>query len=198
MEHNPYQPPLAELSSNFPTISETLPFYIVSKRKFLLLTILTFGSYFLYWFYAHWKYQQATHNENIWPVARGIFSVFFVYSLYQRITDELENRQVTYRWSYGVLAWVYIIFSIIGSILDQFDYQSDISILTLFSLLTLIPTAWSVLQAQKAANMACADPDGTQNNRLTWVNWIWIGIGSIIWVGMLINVPTIIMSPDDF
>ena len=198
MEHNPYQPPLAELSSNFATISEIPPFYIVSKRKFLLLAILTFGSYFLYWFYAHWKYQQDTHNENIWPAARGIFSIFFVYSLYQRITDELENRQVTYRWSSGVLAWVYIIFSVIGSILDRLDYRSDTSNLTLFSLLTLIPTIWSVLQAQKAANLACADPEGTQNNRLTWVNWIWIVIGSIIWVALLVNTTMTIMNPDDF
>tara|TARA_R110002124_G_scaffold72861_2_gene195711 strand:- start:9462 stop:12446 length:2985 start_codon:yes stop_codon:yes gene_type:complete len=63
-------------------------FYPVSLFKLWLLTLATFGIYTSYWFYRNWKCVKAKEKSSIMPIARGIFSPFWYYPLYQKLSRE--------------------------------------------------------------------------------------------------------------
>ncbi len=77
---------------------------------------------------------------------------------------------------------MFVIFSIAGSILDRLSGASIGSpYVDVLAVLTMIPAAYTMLQAQKAANAACGDPKGATNARLTPVNYFWLILGLILW-----------------
>ena len=187
MNENPYQPPSAELSSNFAQRNGIPPFYVVSLNKFLILTVATFGMYFLYWFYQNWRNQKLTHNENIWPVARSIFSIFTVHKLLQRVENVLSSKPDYQDWSPNFIANMYVVFSILSAALDILDNSQDVSVLSVLSLLTIVPITFVLYQAQKNINLACDDVAGAQNSRLTTANYVWIGLGGVLWLLTIIG-----------
>ena len=58
-------------------------FYVVSKIKFLVLFFATFSLYGVYWNFKNWSLYKNYHNDDIWPIMRAIFSVFFTHSLFR-------------------------------------------------------------------------------------------------------------------
>lgn len=83
MESNLYEAPQSTLSDV--ESLEDKEFYVVSIKKFTILFMATFGFYSIYWFYRNWKMSKAKYRDDIWPVARGIFSIFFVHSLFDYV-----------------------------------------------------------------------------------------------------------------
>ena len=77
MDQTIYDAPKAKLddANNDETNYE---FYVVGITKFIVLFLATFGIYSVYWFYRNWKLYKIHNNEDIYPVARAIFSIFFV------------------------------------------------------------------------------------------------------------------------
>lgn len=185
MEHDIYKPPQAELSQDRP---DTPEFYVVSERKFLLLAIATLGMYFLYWFYQHWKNQKIKHGENIWPVARALFNIFFTHALFGRIDDKLADSNINFAWSPNVLATIFVLAAIVGNIADRISAQTGAPpVFALLSLGLLIPLVWTSFKAQQAANLASGDAAGTQNSTITAINIIWIVLGLILWALALLG-----------
>lgn len=185
MEDDIYKPPQSELVSNLPPEPD---FYVVSERKFLILAIATLGMYYIYWFYKHWKNQKLKYRENIWPVARSIFSVFFTHSLFNRIQGTLVASNKSFAWSPGVLATLYVVFSLISSITDRLSSQTNASVVfSLVGFVALVPMVFATYKAQQAANLACDDPAGAQNCSITPVNIFWIILGLLIWAMALLG-----------
>jgi hypothetical protein len=91
----------------------------------------------LYWFYQHWKNQKITHNENIWPIARAIFNIFFTHSLFKRISLTLENKGKSFSPNLNSMATMYVIFAIIGAIIDRVSTQSNPTVSVTYTLLSL-------------------------------------------------------------
>lgn len=56
-------------------------YYPVSIVKFVLLSLVTFGLYFFYWFYKNWSYVKNRDQSNIRPIWRSVFLNFWCYSL---------------------------------------------------------------------------------------------------------------------
>ncbi len=178
---NLYAPPASSVIDL--AAEEDIPqFYVVAPTKFLMLFFATFSAYSLYWFWRHWTLQKRRYKLDLWPVPRAIFQIFFAHSLNREIDFRLKRVDSRYRWSPGTHATVFVIFTIAGNILDRLSTASIGSpYVDVASICTLIPAAYALLQAQKAANAACGDPKGATNARLTPVNYLWLILGMALW-----------------
>ena len=191
-EHdNLYAPPVSAVAEPL-SETEAAQFYVVAPWKFLLLFFATLGMYSLYWFWRHWAQQKRRYKLDIWPVPRAIFQIFFAHSLNREIDFRLGRVDAKYRWSPGAHATSFVVFSILSNVMDRLSAASIGSPYTDgLSIVALLPLAYSMLQAQKAANAACGDPQGLGNARLTAANYIWLILGFLLWamaaLGLLIG-----------
>ncbi|WP_444996658.1 hypothetical protein [Aliikangiella sp. IMCC44359] len=180
MNDNIYQAPSSEISINSTGDNQ---FYVVSAKKFLILYISTLGAYSIYWFYKHWSQFKNKNNENMWPVMRGIFAIFFTHSLFELFNQTCKEQKTKVSWNPGSLATAYVIITIIDNICNQLSFREVGSPITeILPLLTLPITTWLLYKAQQVANIACEDPTGSSNENYTIANFLWITIGIIIWL----------------
>jgi hypothetical protein len=183
--HNPYAPPIADIT---PTAQgdDAPHFYVVSQTKFLVLFFATMSVYSVYWFYRHWRvYRDVKNDIGIWPIPRGIFSIFFAHSLFRVIDERLKTIRAGYIWSPSALATGWVVLSILSNILSRIATRMDSIGLDLLSVALILPLAFCLLGAQKAANRACGDVDGESNNTFTAANYAWIALGLIFWLASL-------------
>jgi hypothetical protein len=186
VETNPYSPPKARLADvNRPQSSG---YYVVSIRKFTLLFFITLGLYSFYWFTVNWQAYKRESGENIRPIARAIFSIFFVHSLYYKIDAKRAECNVSFAWSPKPLATAYVVLSIVGAILDRLAYLEAGSPLVDFLGIATLPFLYYIqLIPQKVVNAFEGDVDGESNDQFTTANIVWIVIGVLLWLMMLIG-----------
>ena len=72
--------------------------YRVSLNRILLMTVLSYGSYLLYWFYLTWKQYRDHTGEEVYPVWHALTQLVPIYSLFRmhthtRIFKELMTRR---------------------------------------------------------------------------------------------------------
>ena len=179
-DHHPYAPPQAPIAEQRAT-QPTPEFYVVSTGKFLLLFTATLGLYAVYWFYRHWQAYKFHHAAPIWPIPRALFSIFFTHSLTGRIETSLQasGRSVS---SLSGMASLYVVFEIVSRISSRLANRSiGWPYTDIVSLLSIIPIGIALLWMQNAANRACADEKGLSNRTLTVANYLWIGLGLLLW-----------------
>lgn len=87
-----YRPPQADLETQAPAAQTRPlpPFFQTSPQKVAVLSIATFGLYQLYWFHKHWT-RRKTYGEDVIPILRTIFAVWFSHSLFQSVNREVER-----------------------------------------------------------------------------------------------------------
>lgn len=177
---NPYAAP-ESLSPALP-VAERTPFYVVSARKFTILFLGTAGLYLIYWMYKQWAQFKRAHRGDEWPVARAIFAVFFVHSLYLEVDKAIRARAVAFDWDPRALANGTVLAMIASTVSGRLASRGIGSPLTdWFSVLILFVMMPLLLRAQRAANAACGDPDGSANARLTAANVVWLLFGAVFW-----------------
>ncbi len=199
MDNDIFKPPQADLT---PEEKKECEFYVVSPSKFLWLSVLTMGLYYIFWFYKNWKNQMLKTEENIWPVMRGIFSVFFTHSLFKRIATKLEDKNKTYDWSVMGMATLFVITTVLSSIIGQLSSgtgnNDNVTFVMFISFGFLAATIYSIYKAQMAINIACDDPNGDSNSEFSTANTVWLLIGGLFWVltllGMYVDTSGIVVS----
>ncbi|MEM7805276.1 MAG: hypothetical protein AAF545_10155 [Pseudomonadota bacterium] len=171
-------------------------FYVVSPTKFLLLSILTISLYNIYWFYRNWREVKARDKLGIWPPMRGLFYIFFTHSLFRRVDAELESVGASRDWSSGAIATLVVVMAIVSAVLDRLTRVSIGEPYTDILSIFMVPIiAFLLLQAQKAINLACGDPEGHSNSSLTAANWIWMILGGAFWLLVLIGMYFLVVDP---
>jgi hypothetical protein len=75
-----------------PVQTTKMEFYAVSQKKFLIMYIGTLGLYSVYWFYKHWSLYKKSENEEMWPIMRSIFQIFFTHSLFSLFEMKYQNK----------------------------------------------------------------------------------------------------------
>jgi hypothetical protein len=185
-EPNLYTPPKAQIAD---PVQEAAPeFYIVSRSKLLILFYATLGAYTLYWFWRNWKLHKIRRKLDLWPVARAIFSIFFAHSLNREIEYRVSRGGHRHDWSPNAWATVYVVSTIAGNILDRLSTMGiGWPAVDIASLLFLLPTGYALVRSQVAANIACDDPEATQNRHLTMANYVWIVLGLMLWALLLLG-----------
>ncbi len=190
MNDSIYNAPTAELDEA--SVSGDHEFYVVGYLKFSILFFATFGIYTVYWFYRNWKLYKARHNEDIWPVARGIFSIFFAHSLFELVNGVIQDKGLLFKWSPSGLATLYVLFSVCGRITDKLSEKDIGTPFTHFASILFIFTTWFVLgKVQRAINLSQDDRLGDSNSKFTLANYLWCIPGLLIWVVVAIGLTAI-------
>jgi hypothetical protein len=185
---------LVESRSGDAVLSVAPVFYVVSRKKLAILYLATFGLYGVYWFYKNWSnYKNCSSDKfnvdrSIWPVARGIFSIFFTHALFREIKGYGRDKAALAEWNNGSLATQLVLFMIASNVLDRLSYRSIGSPYTdIASILIMAPLLGLLLSAQHMINVSCDDPDGESNSRLTNANYVWIALGLIFWFFVILG-----------
>lgn len=202
MEQNPYQAPTAaplELESQS-------PFYVVGITKFICMTAITLNLYLIYWFYRNWSLQKPQMESNIWPVMRGIFSIFFAHSLFARISTQWKLKQPQGEWDYKTPATLYVVISVVGNVVSNFPAEGAFLWLGVgLPLLSVIAVAAVLVPVQRRINEACGIVSGGDasglydaNTRITFANAVWLLGGALLWVSMLLGMLVLLFPQATF
>lgn len=187
---NPYAPPSARIAKVAGHGEAVIapPFYVVAPWKAALLMFGTFGLYSLYWFWRHWQLHRIDKKLDIWPVARAIFSIFFAHALNQEIDHRINRQGLRHRWSPGFWATLYVV-SVIGiRVLNRVAGEAlSPGVFLAVLVATQLANALFVFHSQRAANVACGDPEATANRRLTIANGLWLLLGLLLWSLVLLG-----------
>ena len=105
-------------------------YQLISVNKFAVLSFFTFGIYSTWWMFTCWKFFKEKDNMDIYPALRAIFSIFFFYSLLDRIKLNATTEDYKNSYSSGFLFACYLVLSLLGRLPDPF---------WLISLLSIIP-----------------------------------------------------------
>lgn len=173
MPDSPYAPPKTEILE---PISTEPPFYVVTPGKFYLLSVLTMHLYLVYWFYRNWRNHSQHTRSDIWPVARGLFYIFFTHSLFNAADRQLRSMNEAYEWNPKGLATLFVLLWVFAAVVGSRD---GIAALLVWTAL-VFATPLVLLPAQRALNLACGDPTGGSNSHLTAPNWAWMIVGGLL------------------
>ncbi|TEW55620.1 hypothetical protein E2R68_04345 [Psychromonas sp. RZ22] len=178
--------------------SATAPeFYVVSLNKFLILFLGTAGLYMTYWFYQQWVFYKQAHKGDEWPVIRATFPVFFVPSLFKKLTDIYERKSGNKSDVLKKSTLLFIIVTVISFLCDNVPVSAELRpYISLLSIATIPLFCWLCYQAQWFVNYACDDINGASNANYTVANYIWLAIGAMVWCIYIYYVFTPIPVPD--
>ena len=184
-----YRPPESELTTGLESEEKSRAFYVVSKKKMTVLFLMTVGLYGIYWFYAHWKRYKVATDGKIWPVPRGIFSIFFAHSLFSNIDDELHANKQEFDWSPSTLATLYVVIALVGAVFERMaQMEMGSPWIDILSLGTILPVLFILQKSQAAANLSQGDLHGDSNSDFSGANIVWMILGALFWVLIFLGI----------
>jgi len=188
-----YAAPKADLT--IPSEAVDDQFYVVSKRKFLVMFLITLGFYKIYWFYKNWSMYKASEraeggaDSDIWPVPRAIFSIFFVHALLREAYAHASSKLRNVNPDFDTTATALVALMLLSNVVDRMSWKNVGSPYTDYAgLLLLLPLAYFFNIARQLINDASGDSAGKSNDSFTWANWIWIVLGSLVWIMVAVGV----------
>ncbi len=111
---------------NAPADADDVPYYPVSSFKFLVLSLISLGLYFVFWFYKNWEYVKYRERSTILPWGRAVFCTFWYYSLYKSIEKDPRFSETSLKVANGsvilILAIMFFIGNLISSIESIYSY----------------------------------------------------------------------------
>ena len=176
MESNPYAPPKAAVADVEPTVADTPAFFPVSRRKLIVMSLLTLTLYQLFWYYKNWACVRA-RGARVLPLLRTIFAVFFCYSLFRRVRRHRRDL-ASARLQAGLLATGWIIVTVFGNVADAIG-PTWLFLLPLLissaSVFFLVPVQGAINEINRAEL-----PDLDPNDRFTVWNALWMAFGGAL------------------
>ena len=167
MTTNPYASPESQVLDISPadTAETSAPFFAVSTTKLVVLSFCTLGIYQLYWFYQNWRLIKRRTRENIMPVWRAIFGIFFCYSLFSRVRNH-DPQSSAAKLDAGPLAAGWIVLGILARLPEPYW------MITFLSVFVLLPVQGAInsINRQEA-------PDSDPNSRFSAWNWLAVVLG---------------------
>lgn len=138
--------------------------YPVSMKKFLLMSFVSLGIYQYYWIYKNWVWLKIVGEEEVSPAWRTIFAPIMNFSLVGHIS---QHDRTGYTWFLVLsipIALTYFLFNILDRAISRVDTLPDwLSILSMFSVLVLVPVAMQVNKMNEDREDLIE-----QNSKYTW------------------------------
>ncbi|MBN2993784.1 hypothetical protein JWR97_23950 [Pseudomonas cedrina subsp. fulgida] len=179
MNDNIYAPPLAPLTDG---VKPSAEFYVISKKKLLILSLLSFGLYTCVWMYKNWSLYKKVHQVDIWPLARAVFFIFFMHKLYRRADDRIARSGRKFDFDFEQWATVFVVVNVGANLLDSAGGRIDsLHAYQNLSLLGVPVCAYILSQCQGLINFAAGDPEGQSNDRFSPWNYLVIVPGVVLW-----------------
>jgi hypothetical protein len=117
--------------------------YIINEKKFIILSVLTFGLYELWWIYKSWRFFKQKDMPEIQPAARALFSIFFLTSLFNRILQYAKENNYTESYN----SFSLFIFFFLANLLSRLP--EPYWLLSTFSFVFLLPSFKAFNYARK-------------------------------------------------
>ena len=151
------------------------PFFPVSTRKLVIMSVCTFGIYEFYWFYRNWKFLRERYNFKISPLGRTTFAVLFCHSLFKTIREYAQQNNVKCNYKPDQLTLAYILLTLCVRVPGPFWK---------ISILTFIP----LLPAQKVINDLTnrLSSDSDINSKFSGLNILGIALGCIGYIAWVL------------
>jgi hypothetical protein len=112
---DPYAPPRADLNESLAATGNSAPiFFVLSLPWIVVLPPLTVWSFAAYWGYRQWRAVKAS-GQQVNPVLRGIFLIFFIHSLFRRVQQTRSQSGLPRGRATSGLATVYVIINILSN-----------------------------------------------------------------------------------
>jgi hypothetical protein len=182
-----YKPPAADYEVQ-ETRGTATAHYVVSVTKLIILFLGTFGIYGVYWFYKHWERQKNALRLDIWPIARGIFSIFFTHSLFKAIHLSARQQNLNPSWDPSTQATIYVVLVVVSRVVERATNLSTGIALNLVSMGLALSCLFPLISAQQVANTASGDPEARSNSKLTAGNIVWLLLGLAFWALVLVGI----------
>jgi hypothetical protein len=179
-EHNPYQPPQAELDEELegPDSSDDVAaLYVLGIPKLIALQVLSLGFFSTYWFYRQWRDYARWRRRRVIAWGRALFALFYVVQLFRGIDQAGRDVGRRIKWSPANQAMLYLGLSLTALLLGRGSGYAEVGLGTLLPIAAVIP----LTSAQRAANTAAGDPQGKTNARLTFQNLVWLALVWVVW-----------------
>lgn len=97
-------------------------FYPVPLRKFVPLSLASWGLYTIYWFWRNWHWVKQRLGDDILPFWRAFFGLFWLYPLFSRANGRVE-RPVPL-WIGAVGSVLFFMWAVGTSIAERIDEDS--------------------------------------------------------------------------
>ncbi|MFK3773872.1 hypothetical protein [Pseudomonas sp. NPDC089406] len=157
------------------------------------MSFFTLGLYWWFCFHRHWVHQRRATGDRIWPLARALLLIFYLYPLLRRLDRDLVREGLGRRWFPAALFLPYL-----AVFICQIYSGLVVEVIDPVWFLPFVIVANAVMigvevKLQLAANLLAGDPQGTQNSRLTWANWIWMTPGLFLWGVIVLSVAASLM-----
>ncbi|WP_152537651.1 hypothetical protein [Catenovulum agarivorans] len=145
-------------------------FYQVSAAKFVLMNTLTLGMFSAYWFYRNFKHIQFTYEQDISPVWRAIFFIFFIHSLWTQVQKNSIRKIASDR------LLVYSIAMGLTCLLINISSEFDIGVFFVFTDLAIAIVLLPLLNAVNQLEQQGSVKQGITSN--STFNGFHIGVAS--------------------
>jgi hypothetical protein len=150
-------------------MAEEYDFFPVGPTKFIVLSIFTIGTYKLYWSYKNWDRIQRRTREPLSPSLRAVFTVWWTFSLFDRMRSHLARASMPVKWSPRELAGTYLILSLCWRLPGAW------LLVGMASFLTFLP----VIKSVHALNSRSEASEG-RNESFSAANVLTIVIGGVL------------------
>jgi len=184
MEQNPYAAPSSHADS--PAMEEShgpLPWFAVGQNKLMVMALCTGGLYVVYWFERQFRFQKQALGERSWPLARGLFSIFFAHDLFRRIQIAARYLEIRASWSAKSQATTFVVCAILARIADRASAKltsgTTSLVLSLLGILFVALFTLPLVKVQGTVNeiLERTQPNFVRNERFSVWNWLVIALG---------------------
>ncbi|SEO50727.1 hypothetical protein [Acinetobacter sp. yr461] len=148
---------------------------IISANKFIFLSLISLGLYPIWWMFKAWRFFLIKDKLNIMPAARAIFSIFFLYSLFNHIKTYAKEQGYTNNFSSGWMYLAYLITFLLVYLPDPYW------LISLCQIIFLIPAFKALNYAQKQLETTI------EQKKFNTPQIILTIIGSIMWLLIFIS-----------
>lgn len=144
---------------------------IISLNKFVFLSVISFGTYEIWWIYKSWKFFKQKDELDINPIARALFAIIFFNSLLNQILDYAQEKKYTGSYSPSFLFFGFLISNLLSRLPEPFWLISTLSFVF------IIPPFKALNFAKRKATEFTIVEESKFNTRQI----ILIVIGTIFW-----------------
>lgn len=157
------------ISSNENNNRREAVFFPVATKKFVIMSIVTFGFYELYWFYKNWQFVKEKDNSTIKPFWRAWFAIFFCHQLFKEMKDYADAKSIEATINPASLTSLYILLFITHKLPDPF---------WILSVFTFVPLLMSQKEIMKLNENKA---NSVINDEYSRWNIVGIVVGSLLW-----------------
>jgi len=100
------------------------PYFVVNRKKLIIMLIITGGFYQFYWFYKNWEVVGKNTGKNISPIFRALFSFITAYWLFKQFNKSAIDYGLNQKLASGLLAITYLIILFSGYLPSVYGYIS--------------------------------------------------------------------------